>query len=136
MVGMEVVWSRQSRKPAQEIAEQIVNKMREEYVILANEGQERNVLMVMPPMCFTQENAVSLIQRLDKVLSELPKHRISKEEESSLLSYRMLPGMCEGRLGIIQPQNGGEEEDDGDGFQSSRTNMDLEHSQSSYQDLD
>lgn len=54
---------------------------------------------------------------------------------SATSSFR-LPGMCEGRLGIIQPQNGGEEEDDGDGFQSSRTNMDLEHSQSSYQDLD
>ncbi|XP_045121103.1 5-phosphohydroxy-L-lysine phospho-lyase-like isoform X1 [Portunus trituberculatus] len=135
MVGMEVVWSRQSRKPAQEIAELIVNKMREEYVILANEGQERNILMVMPPMCFTQENAISLIQRLDKVLTELPKHRILKEEESSLLSYRILPGICEGRLGIIQPQKAGEEEDDSDGFQNSK-NMDLEYRQSSYHDLD
>ena len=63
--------------------------MREEYVILANEGYERNILMVMPPMCFTQENAISLVQRLDKVLSELPQHKVSKEEESSLLSYKM-----------------------------------------------
>lgn len=132
MVGVEVVWSRESRKPAQEIAEQIVHRMREEYVILANEGSERNVLMLMPPMCFTQENAVSLIQRLDKVLSELPKHRVSKEEESSLLSYSMAPGMCEGRLGIIQPQVDDDEEE---GL-SSRNPMDLEYSRHSYQDLD
>lgn len=64
-------------------------RMREEYVILANEGSERNVLMVMPPMCFTQENATTLVQRLDKVLSELPKHHESKEEETSLLTYNM-----------------------------------------------
>lgn len=61
--------------------------MREEYVIMANEGYERNILMVMPPMCFSQENATNLVQRLDKVLSELPKHPESKEEESSLLTY-------------------------------------------------
>lgn len=62
--------------------------MREEYVIMANEGNERNVLMVMPPMCFTQDNATSLVQRLDKVLSELPKPQVSKEE-TSLLTYNM-----------------------------------------------
>lgn len=62
--------------------------MREEYVILANEGNERNVLMLMPPMCFTQENATSLVQRLDKVLSELSKHQVLKEE-TSLLTYNM-----------------------------------------------
>lgn len=46
-----------------------------------------------------------------------------------------LPGMCEGRLGIIQPQEEGEEEE-GEGFPSPRTTMDHEYSQHSYQDLD
>ncbi|KAG0713984.1 5-phosphohydroxy-L-lysine phospho-lyase [Chionoecetes opilio] len=140
MLGVEVVWSRQTRKPAQEIAEQIVHKMRKEYVILANEGNEHNVLMLMPPMCFTQENAVTLIQRFDKVLSELPKHKFLKEDESSFLSFSMLPVMCEGRLGIIQPQADGEEEEDeeeeGDRHLSSRSTMNQEYSQHSYQDLD
>lgn len=63
-------------------------RMREEYVILANEGSDRNVLMVLPPMCFTQDNAASLVQRLDKVLSELPKLQEAREE-ASLLSYNV-----------------------------------------------
>lgn len=134
VVGIDVVWTRESRKPSQEIAEQIVHKMREEYVILANEGNERNVLMLMPPMCFTQDNATSLVQRLDKVLCELPKPQVPKEE-TGLLSYNMVTGMCEGRLGIIQPQEEGEEEE-GEGFPCPRNTMGLEGSQKSYQDLD
>ena len=44
--------------------------------------------------------------------------------------------MCEGRLGIIQPQEVGEEEEEGDGFHSSKSTMDLEYSKHSYHDLD
>lgn len=51
-----------------------ISRMKEKNVILASEGCHHNILMLMPPMCFTQDNAVHLVQHLDKVLSELPKY--------------------------------------------------------------
>lgn len=41
-------------------------------------------------------------------------------------------GWCEGRLGIVQPQ----EEEDEDGFSVSRDSLDLADAQHNYQDLD
>lgn len=136
MFGIEIVWSKQSKKPAREIADHIVNRMKEEYVIMANEGNSRNILMLLPPMCFTQENALLLIQRLDKVFTELPSHRFSRDHATGLptdnVNTQPAIGVCEGRLGIMQPQL----DDDDDSIVSSRDKVELEHAQQSYEDLD
>lgn len=42
--------------------------------------------------------------------------------------------MCEGRMGIMQPQE--EDEEESEGFSSPKATADLECSQHSYQDLD
>lgn len=60
--------------------------MKEEYVLIANEGNNKNILMIMPPMCFTQENAVHLSQKIDKVLSEVPSQSLSRELVAELPS--------------------------------------------------
>ncbi|XP_042241512.1 5-phosphohydroxy-L-lysine phospho-lyase-like isoform X2 [Homarus americanus] len=129
MFGIEIVWSKQSKKPSKEIADHIVFEMKKEYVIMANEGNSRNILLLMPPMCFTQENALLLVKRLDKVLSAIPSKRFSR---SSNIAPSAPVGICEGRLGTFQPQ----EDDDDDGTSSMRDTVDLECAQHSYQDLD
>ncbi|XP_076055455.1 5-phosphohydroxy-L-lysine phospho-lyase-like isoform X3 [Oratosquilla oratoria] len=136
VLGIEIVWSKQSRKPAKGIAQQIVYKMKEKNIIVANEGESRNILLIMPPMCFTQDNANTFICTLDKVLTELSSgssdHFNSPAyfEQSSSGEY---PG--EGRIGIIQPT--GEKDDDEDSTSSNRDAMDTEYfGNSSYHDLD
>ena len=47
--------------------------MREERIILAVQGIERNVVLITPPLCFTLENARTLITVFDKVLCRLEK---------------------------------------------------------------
>ncbi|XP_042855589.1 5-phosphohydroxy-L-lysine phospho-lyase-like isoform X2 [Penaeus japonicus] len=135
LFGLEVVWNKQSKKPAKEIAEQIVNRMKQENIILANEGDNRNILMIMPPMCFTQENAVLLIEKLDKVLTESHNQRLARDRVTNVptTSQQAIPGTSDGRLGIIQPQ---EEEEDDDLIAASREAMDLEYAQHCYHDLD
>ena len=39
-------------------------------ILLAVEGQHGNIVYMMPPLCFTLENAESLVQALDSVLIE------------------------------------------------------------------
>ncbi|KAK3876762.1 hypothetical protein Pcinc_018475 [Petrolisthes cinctipes] len=132
MVGLEVVWSKESKRPAREVAEHIIYKMKEENVILACEGYNRNILMMMPPMCFTRDNVVHLVQQLDKVLSELPRHCYPVEGSAPVFCPPVVhqSTVSEGRLGILQPQ---EEEDEEDQL-ASREN--LEGPKHNYQDLD
>ncbi|KAK7067016.1 hypothetical protein SK128_027331 [Halocaridina rubra] len=79
MFGIEIVWNKQSKKPAREIAEQIVYRMKAENIILANEGDDRNILMIIPPMCFSQDNAALVANKLDKVITELPVQKAVKD---------------------------------------------------------
>lgn len=58
--------------------------MKQENIILANEGDNRNILMIMPPMCFTQENAVLLIEKLDKVLTESHNQRLARDRVTNV----------------------------------------------------
>lgn len=134
MFGIEIVWSKQSKKPARDIAEQIVYRMKEENIIMANEGENRNILMVMPPMCFSQENASTLSQKLDKVLTELPSLKVVKDLVTGLPTLSMRPGAGtrDVRLGIFQPQ----EEEDEDSVSPTKDTMDLEYAQHCYHDLD
>jgi len=55
--------------------------MLEHYVIVANDGIHKNVLIITPPMCFTCENAHRFIVALDKVLQEIECMTIEEEED-------------------------------------------------------
>ena len=45
--------------------------MKEEKIIVANEGLDKNVIALTPPMCFTTDNARRVVQVLDRCLSEI-----------------------------------------------------------------
>lgn len=45
--------------------------MKEEKIIVANEGLDKNVIALTPPMCFTTDNARRVVQALDRCLSEI-----------------------------------------------------------------
>ncbi|XP_064107007.1 5-phosphohydroxy-L-lysine phospho-lyase-like isoform X2 [Macrobrachium nipponense] len=130
--GIEIVWSKRSKKPSRDIAEQIVHRMKEENVLLANEGFHRNILMLIPPMCFSAENALALTQKLDKVLAELPTTNIVKDLVTGLPTISVESETRDVRLGIFQPQ----EEEEDDNLSSVQDNMDLQYAQHCYQDLD
>jgi 4-aminobutyrate aminotransferase-like enzyme len=42
-------------------------------IIIANEGQEKNVMIITPPLCFTCDNARRVIQSIDTALTEIEK---------------------------------------------------------------
>ena len=64
-LGVELV---QNGSPATLEAKRIVNRMREEGILLGTDGPSHNVLKIRPPMPFSQDNADQLVTTLDSVL--------------------------------------------------------------------
>jgi len=72
MTGVEIVYDRASRKPAKRLAEDICYKMKEDHhIILANEGSFKNVLLMTPPMCITQNDVHRIIKAFEKVFDAI-----------------------------------------------------------------
>ncbi|XP_022825355.1 alanine--glyoxylate aminotransferase 2-like [Spodoptera litura] len=70
-VGVELVTDRETRTPATAEAKHIVNRMREEKILISRDGPDSNVLKFKPPMVFSTQDADRLVDTLDRVLEEL-----------------------------------------------------------------
>ncbi len=83
MIGVEIVLNRESRKPDPSMAEDICYRLKEKYIIMANDGPDKNVLIMTPPMCFTYENAHRIIMALDKILKEIEPKIVESSSSSN-----------------------------------------------------
>ena len=46
-------------------------RLKEQKIMLNNDGPDKNVIFFLPPMCFTCDNARTVVQALDKTLREI-----------------------------------------------------------------
>ncbi len=67
-LGIELVRSHRSLEPADKEAHQIVNAMKEMGVLISADGPYHNVLKIKPPMVFTRDNALFLVETLENAL--------------------------------------------------------------------
>ncbi|KAG7307781.1 hypothetical protein JYU34_006374 [Plutella xylostella] len=75
-VGVELVTNRDERTPATAEAKHVVNRMREEKILISRDGPDANVLKFKPPLVFTTHDADRLVDTLDRVLGELDGGRM------------------------------------------------------------
>ena len=68
-IGIELVKDLKTKEPALEMANEIVNNMKGRGILISTDGPFNNVLKIKPPLVFTRENADSLIQMLENILS-------------------------------------------------------------------
>lgn len=68
-VGAELVRNRDTLEPAGLEADRIVNRMREEGVLLGTDGPFHNVIKIRPPMPFSEADADLLLATLGRILS-------------------------------------------------------------------
>jgi len=68
-VGVELVSDRASRAPDRELTTRVVNRMRDQGVLLSACAKGHNVLKVRPPLVLTAEQAHMVIAALDDALS-------------------------------------------------------------------
>ncbi|KAF4519593.1 hypothetical protein B566_EDAN003760 [Ephemera danica] len=71
MVGVDIVWSKESRKPSSELAEKISYRLKDKHIIVANEGEYNNVLNFMPPLCVTAQDFDTLDFHFERILSDI-----------------------------------------------------------------
>lgn len=70
-LGAELVRSRDTFEPATSEADRIVNRMRDEGILIGADGPFHNVLKIRPPMPFSVADADRLITTLHSVLKEM-----------------------------------------------------------------
>jgi 4-aminobutyrate aminotransferase-like enzyme len=69
-IGVELVTSREMLEPATDEASYVVNRLREEGILIGTDGPYANVLKIRPPMPFNDADADRLATTLDRVLGE------------------------------------------------------------------
>lgn len=70
-IGVEMVTDKDSLQASGEIANKIVNGLRQKRVLLSSAGPDANVLKVRPPLPFSRANADQFLQCFDEVLTEI-----------------------------------------------------------------
>jgi 4-aminobutyrate aminotransferase-like enzyme/Ser/Thr protein kinase RdoA (MazF antagonist) len=69
-MGVELVRDRETLEPAPDEASYIVNRMREEGVLVGTDGPFHNVLKIRPPMPFSADDADRLVDTLAAILDD------------------------------------------------------------------
>jgi 4-aminobutyrate aminotransferase-like enzyme/Ser/Thr protein kinase RdoA (MazF antagonist)/murein DD-endopeptidase MepM/ murein hydrolase activator NlpD len=70
-IGVELVRDPDTLEPAADEAGYVVNRLREEGILLGTDGPFHNVIKIRPPMPFDAHDADRLVETLDRVLGEL-----------------------------------------------------------------
>jgi len=69
-LGLEIVRDRVSRSPFADGASYLANRLRDHAILVSTDGPDHNVLKIKPPLCFSRENADTLIHTLDQIFCE------------------------------------------------------------------
>ena len=70
-IGVEIVDSK--GRPHTQLAAKIKNRLRESFILISTDGPYDNVLKIKPPLSFQEEDANTLVQMIDSILSEILK---------------------------------------------------------------
>jgi len=70
-LGVELVRDRETLEPAAAEAEYVVNRLREERILIGTDGPLHNVLKIRPPMPFDLADADHFLTALDRILNDL-----------------------------------------------------------------
>lgn len=70
-VCIELVRDRDSLEPAKAETDRILNLMRDEGVLVGNEGIHGNIVKIRPPMVFRKEHAEMVVDAMDRALTKM-----------------------------------------------------------------
>ena len=70
-LGIELVSDDSTLKPLSSEAKDIVNRMKDNGILLSTDGPEKNIIKIKPPMVFNANNAEFLVDSLHAVLSKI-----------------------------------------------------------------
>jgi 4-aminobutyrate aminotransferase-like enzyme len=79
-LGVELVRDRETREPAAELARRVVNRCRDEGVLLNTEGPLGNVIKIKPPLVFSEGDADQLCETMGGALRREGSRRLPGAE--------------------------------------------------------
>jgi 4-aminobutyrate aminotransferase-like enzyme len=71
LLGVELVRDRDTREPAPDVADAVLNGMRERGVLIGTTGPDGNVLKIRPPLVLAPQEADLIVETLDAVLTSV-----------------------------------------------------------------
>lgn len=71
MIGIELVKDRKSKEPAREETKKLVEQLQKAGVIIGLGGIFKNVLRLQPPLVISEEQAKTVLEKLDKEIASL-----------------------------------------------------------------
>ena len=69
-LGLDLVQDPQSREPATQHTDYVVNRLRECGILAGSDGPAQNVIKLRPPLIFSESDAELLVSTLDDILQE------------------------------------------------------------------
>ena len=72
LIGVELVAGNDGHTPNPELASSVMHHMRANQVLVSTDGPGRNVIKIKPPLCFSEEDAVTLAAAMDLALCSIP----------------------------------------------------------------
>ena len=75
-VGIDLVKDRKTREPHTAAAQHVLTRFKEEHILLQSDGPHNNVLKFKSPLVFSEENAKTFIETLDKVFGEISSSKL------------------------------------------------------------
>jgi len=70
-LGAELVLDRETLQPATAQAREVIEKLKQQHILLSTDGPYDNVLKIKPPMVFSQDNAIEFLEKLDRSLAQI-----------------------------------------------------------------
>ncbi|XP_005989398.1 5-phosphohydroxy-L-lysine phospho-lyase isoform X1 [Latimeria chalumnae] len=70
-VGVDLIKDQEQKTPATEEAELLVERLKQEFIVLSTDGPGRNVVKFKPPLCFTACDAKFVVEKMDAILTDL-----------------------------------------------------------------
>jgi 4-aminobutyrate aminotransferase-like enzyme len=75
-IGVELVRDHSTLEPADREAAYVIERMKEDGILLSVDGPFSNVLKAKPPLVFTAKDADRVVNALDRVLSEIDRETL------------------------------------------------------------
>jgi 4-aminobutyrate aminotransferase-like enzyme len=72
-IGVDIVSDRQTSEPDASAASYIVERLRDERILIGTDGPHHNVLKIRPPMPFDAQDAKLMAATIGRVVGELPR---------------------------------------------------------------
>jgi 4-aminobutyrate aminotransferase-like enzyme len=69
-LGIDLVRDRETREPATEQADYVVNRLRECGILAGTDGPHHNVIKLRPPLVFSEADADLFVTALESILQE------------------------------------------------------------------